>query len=189
VTSACTRTACRSCLPFPLTYRRRQERRCCSLMLSIKEVFRFVTAITSIFCKRSLRSRFQRQRNSCSLLHALMSKGHPSACVSFKPPQLIPLLPIAFLLLFSASVIAESTFYSVNVLKTFLSSSPDAHIEIPDNFDLLSPEAVLPAFDPLSCTCGSNDVNGLVDGPRTCNPPPSPPLFNQTAAPNSSSVC
>lgn len=150
-------------------------------------MFLFVTVFASNFCKRSLRSRLQRQRNSCSSLHAFMSKGHPSACVSFRPPQLIALLPIAFLLLFSASVIAESTFYSVNVLKTFFSSSRD--IEMPDNFDLLSPEAVLPAFDPVSCTCGANAVNGLVDGPRMCKPPPSPPLFNQSAVPNSSSVC
>ena len=98
--------------------------------------------------------------------------------MSFKPPQLIPLLSFTVLLLLSDNVIADSTFYSVNILKALFYSTPHAHINFPDAFNLLSPEAILPAFDPVSCACGSN---GLVDGSRTCNSPPSPPLFNQTS--------
>jgi hypothetical protein len=114
-----------------------------------------------------------------------MSKKHSSACMSVKPLQLIPLLPFAFLLLFFANAIADTTFYSVNVLKALFFSTP--HVNLPDAFDILSPEAVLPAFDPVSCACGSN---GLVDGHRTCNPPHPPYLLlNQSSVPNSSPVC
>lgn len=102
-----------------------------------------------------------------------MSKKHSPACMSVKPLQLIPLLPFAFLLLFFANAIADTTFYSVNILKALFFSNP--HVDLPDALDLLSPEAVFPAFDPVSCACGSN---GLVDGHRTCNPPTLPTCFS-----------
>ena len=93
--------------------------------------------------------------------------------MSVKPLQLMPLLPFAFLLLFFANAIADTTFYSVNILKALFFSTP--HVKLPVALDLLSPEAVLPAFDPVSCACGSN---GLVDGHRTCNPPTLPTCFS-----------
>ncbi len=125
-------------------------------------------------------SRLQRQTKSSSSLYPSLSKGHPFTCMYLKAPPLIPLLLFAFLLLIPSNSIADRTFYSVNILKTLFSSTPqpfnkfyDALNLITDtNLPVISPESVLPAFEPVSCACESNAPH---DGSRTCSTPYPPP--------------
>jgi hypothetical protein len=135
-----------------------------------KEYFRLLLQSRQIFA--FLVVSVEAAEEQQQLLRPPMSKRHLSSRMSLKHPHRTLLLPFVFLVLFPGNVIAESTFYSVNILKTWFSSTPHAHMKFP-GANPMSPEAVLPAFDPISCACGSN---GLVDGSRMCNPPPFPPL-------------
>jgi hypothetical protein len=73
--------------------------------------------------------------------------------------MLIPLLQILFVLLFLSPIsFADSTFYSVNILKT-LFSTPHADFTLDWILDtetdqsISSPEPALPAFHPAACAC------------------------------------
>jgi hypothetical protein len=80
-------------------------------------------------------------------------------------PQLLLLLPILLVFLSAPNAIADSTFYSVNILKALFSSTPIASPAFDNVLNLVldvpssPPASELPAFPPVSCDCGSRDNN------------------------------
>ncbi len=84
-----------------------------------------------------------------------------------------------FLLLLAAHVVAESTFFSVNILKAKFSTTPRALSALLNDFNVMldidhlapSSESSLGPVDLVSCACGSF---GALDASRTCSTPPPP---------------
>jgi hypothetical protein len=83
---------------------------------------------------------------------------------------------LIFLLLFGSHVVAERTFFSVNILKTIFSTTPHALSTFLDQLNLMldnhhpasSSESPPAPFDPVSCACGSF---GALDPARSCGTP------------------